>query len=88
MKSLPDILQRTIRMGGTPQLVGPTFVARWNGQSTKELSKWFPGRFDGALPREQQMELMAYILKMNGVMPGQTPLTMETDVPMVFRATK
>jgi hypothetical protein len=69
-------------MGYIPQLVGPAFVARWRDRSTKELSAGFPMRFDGALTREQQMSLMAFILQMNGALPGQVALTMDTDVPI------
>jgi hypothetical protein len=80
ISSQPENFQRTIRMQSIPQLVGPKFVERWRGRSTKELSSGFPMRFDGALTREQQMSLMAYILQMNGAVPGQVPLTMDTDV--------
>ncbi|HEY7173045.1 MAG TPA: hypothetical protein VH417_19465 [Vicinamibacterales bacterium] len=82
ISSLPENFQKTIRMGYIPQLVGPAFVARWRDRSTKELSAGFPMRFDGALTREQQMSLMAFILQMNGALPGQVALTMDTDVPI------
>jgi len=82
ISSLPENFQRTIRIGGVPQLVGPKFVARWTDRSTKELSEDFPMRFDGALTREQQMSLLAFILQMNGATPGQVALTMDTDVPI------
>jgi len=80
VSSLPENVQKTLRYGGVPQLVGPRFVEKWKLRSTKELSEGFPSRFDGALTREQQMSLMAYILQMNGASPGQVALTMDTDV--------
>jgi hypothetical protein len=80
VSSLPERFQRTLRYGAVLQLVGPRFVERWKRRSTKELSEGFPARFDGALTRDQQMSLMAYILQMNGAIPGQVALTMDTDV--------
>jgi hypothetical protein len=37
-------------------------------------------RFTGPLNEETQLNIMAYILQLNGALPGPQPLTRSTDV--------
>ena len=79
MQFLPDNIQRTIRMG-VPQLVGQRFVERWRDQSTRDLSEGFKFRFGSVVTPDIMMNIMAYVLQLNGAAAGQSPLTMDTDV--------
>lgn len=83
--SLPGEYQNLINGNGgkVPALVGPTFVMRWAARSTRNLSTEFLERFGprtGHLSEETRLDLIAYILKANGALPGAQPLTMTTDV--------
>ena len=82
LSSLPDNLQTTIRNNGgrVPQLAGPKFLARWGARSTKDFSWEMMSRFSGPLSEETQLNIMAYILQLNGALPGPQPLTRETDI--------
>jgi len=81
VSSLPDNTQKMITTygGKVPALVGPTFMKRWATRTTKDLSAEFKGRF-GDLSQETRLNLIAYILKANGALPGTQPLTAATDV--------
>jgi hypothetical protein len=37
-------------------------------------------RFSGPLSEETQLNIMAYILQLNGALPGTQPLTRSTDI--------
>ena len=83
--SLPGEYQNLINGNGgkVPALVGPTFVMRWAGRTTKNLNTEFFERFGprtAHLSEETRLNLIAYILKANGALPGPQPLTMTTDV--------
>ena len=82
LSSLPEDLQATIRNNGgnVPQLVGPKFMARWGARSTKDFSAEMKSRFSGPLNEETQLNIMAYILQLNGALPGPQPLMRFTDV--------
>ena len=82
LSSLPDNLQTTIRNNGgrVPQLAGPKFLARWGTRSTKDFSWEIMSRFSGDLSEEMQLNIMAYILQLNGALPGTQPLTRSTDI--------
>jgi hypothetical protein len=82
LSSIEEGMRRTVlSMGGkVPALVGPKFLARWNTRSTKDLSADFKGRFSGPLKEETQLNIIAYILQLNGASPGSQRLTMSADV--------
>jgi mono/diheme cytochrome c family protein len=81
LNSLPEATQTLIRNGGkVPQLAGPEFMTRWATRSTKALSAEMRGRFAGPLNEETRLNIMAYILQLNGAVPGPRPLTESTDV--------
>ena len=82
LSSLPEAEQTTIRNygGKVPQLAGPKFIARWGVRSTKDFSWEMMNRFSGPLNEETQLNIMAYILQLNGALPGAQPLTRSTDV--------
>ena len=80
--SLSENFQTTIRNygGRVPQLAGPKFITRWGARSTKDFSQELMNRFTGPLNEETQLNIMAYILQLNGALPGPQPLTRFTDV--------
>jgi len=80
--SLPEAHQTSIRNNGgkVPQLAGPRFMTRWGARSTKDFSSEMMKRFSGPLSEETQLNIMAYILQLNGALPGPQPLTRSTDV--------
>jgi cytochrome c553 len=81
LSSLPEATQTLVRNGGkVPQLAGKKFVQRWATRSTKDLSAEMRRRFAGPLSEETQLNIMAYILQLNGALPGSQPLTQSTDV--------
>lgn len=83
LSSLPEVTQMQVRNGGkVPQLAGPKFMQRWGTRSTKAFSAEMRRRFTGPLSEETQLNIMAYILQMNGALPGGQPLTPSTDVPI------
>jgi cytochrome c553 len=83
LSTLPEDTQTRVRNGGkVPQLAGPEFMNRWATRSTKDLSAELRSRFAGPLSEETRLNIMAYILKLNGALPGTQPLTESTDVPI------
>ena len=87
VSSLPEDAQKMINTyRKIPALVGPEFLQRWAGRTTKDLSKEFQERF-GGLSEETRLSLIAYILKANGALPGKQPLTSATEVPIRNLAT-
>jgi hypothetical protein len=81
LSSLREDYQKTLAPygGKVPALVGPEFMKRWAGRTTKDLTKEFQDRF-GNLSEETRLNLIAYILQANGALPGSRPLTVATDV--------
>src|SRR5262245_39257158 len=67
VSSLREAQQEMINVygGRVPALVGPEFLTRWGGQTTKDLTKEFRERF-GNLSEETRLNLIAYILQANG----------------------
>ena len=89
LSSLSESVQSLVRNAGTvPQLAGPKFIQRWATRSTKDLSEDMKRRFSGPLSEETQLNIMAYILQLNGALPGSQPLTRSTDVPINRLANK
>jgi hypothetical protein len=84
LSSLPEDTQTMVGNygGNVPQLAGPKFMQRWATRSTKDLSAEMKDRFGGPLSEETRLNIMAYILQLNGALPGSQPLTQSTDVPM------
>jgi mono/diheme cytochrome c family protein len=81
LSSLPETTQTQVRNGvKVPQLAGPKFMQRWGTRSTKAFSAEMRKRFTGPLSEETQLNIMAYILQLNGALSGTQPLTPSTDV--------
>ena len=82
LSSLPEDLQVSVRNNGgkVPQLAGPKFITRWGARSTKDFSSELIKRFRSSLKEETQLNIMAYILQLNGHCPVPQPLTRATDV--------
>jgi len=80
--SMSEDFQTSVRNNGgnVPQLAGPKFMTRWGARSTKDFSLELKNRFSGPLSEESQLNIMAYILQLNGALPGPQPLTRSTDV--------
>jgi hypothetical protein len=85
LASLRDDYQTLINNNGglVPPFVGPEFIAKWGPQSTKDLSVEFEMRFappGSRMSQDTRLNLIAYILQVNGARAGGTPLTLDTDV--------
>jgi hypothetical protein len=73
--------QTVVNMGGkVPALAGPKFATRWSARSTKDLSFNFQQRFSSDLSEETRLNIIAYILQLNGALSGTQRLTASTDV--------
>jgi alcohol dehydrogenase (cytochrome c) len=71
---------------GVPPLAGPAFIGGWSTRSTRDLfneirSSMPPDRA-GQLREEVYLDIVAYILQVNGRPPGNQMLTATTDVPI------
>jgi mono/diheme cytochrome c family protein len=64
--------------GAAPQLVGPEFLARWEGRSVGDLFDLLrltmPDDDPGSLPREQYADIIAYILAVNKFPTGNSEI--------------
>jgi mono/diheme cytochrome c family protein len=64
--------------GGSPPLVGPAFLARWEGRTVGDLFDLIrltmPDDDPGALAREEYADLIAYILAVNKFPTGDTEI--------------
>ncbi len=82
ISSLPQDYQQLIsgNGGSVPALVGPKFIARWAGRSTKDLTKEFEERFVPPLTEQTRLNMIAYLLQASGAQAGMRPLTMDTNV--------
>ena len=60
------------------QFSGPSFLGAWEGGNAFELfqliSEQMPFDNPGSLPREQYIEVLAYLFKLNGFPAGSRPL--------------
>jgi hypothetical protein len=81
VSSLPEDYQKTIiNYGGrVPALVGPTFISRWSRRTTRDLSREFQERFASPLTEETRLNIISYLMQLNGASPGTQPLTNSTD---------
>lgn len=63
------------------QFSGPSFLGAWEGGTAYELfrliSEEMPFDNPGTLPREQYLEVLAYLFKLNGFPAGSRPLPSE-----------
>jgi mono/diheme cytochrome c family protein len=81
LSSLPEDIQTRVRNGGgVPELAGQRFLQRWATRSTMDFSTEMRKRFAGSLSEETRLNIMAYILRLNGALPGSKQLTESTDV--------
>jgi hypothetical protein len=65
-----------------PPLVGPQFASTWTGAPLAALVariSSMPPEKPASLPREQQIEILAYVLWYNGLPLGSEPLPLEQD---------
>ncbi len=73
-------------LAGFPPLTGDTFMGSWGRRSTRDFMSLIQGTMPsdnpGGLPADDYVNITAYILQFNGVPPGDTPLTTETNAPM------
>ena len=68
-----------------PPLVGVSFITTWGPRSTKDFLAYMSGAMPygaAALDSETYESLTAYILRSNGAIAGNQPLSASTDVPI------
>jgi mono/diheme cytochrome c family protein len=67
-----------------PPLAGESFVEDWGGKSTAQLFRFastnMPLNAAGILPEETYLNLVAFILAVNGAKPGNMPFARNSDV--------
>jgi hypothetical protein len=84
--SLPVVMQEVVRAAGgnVPPLAGADFLARWEGQTTMDLSVRIKTAIGGFPPegtgKDTYLDLTAYILQANGAQSGTQALTGATAV--------
>ena len=70
--------------GGAPALTGSNFQEDWLNKSAGQLFRFaygnMPLNFAGMLPRETYVNLVSYILAVNGARPGPRAFTGDSDV--------
>ncbi len=66
-----------------PQLAGPNFEAKWKSATVAELYEathtTMPPSRPGTLPDETYAAIVAYILRVNGSVPGEQPLLTDPE---------
>jgi mono/diheme cytochrome c family protein len=66
-----------------PPLAGPTFLDDWSAKSTDQLFRFaaanMPFNAPGTLPTESYLNLIAFILAVNGAKPGNVPFTKDSE---------
>ena len=69
--------------GGAPELVGPEFLARWDGRTVGDLFDLIrltmPDDDPGALSREEYADLVAYILAVNKFPTGTSEIAITAE---------
>ncbi|HEX4935074.1 MAG TPA: cytochrome c, partial [Gemmatimonadaceae bacterium] len=64
------------------EMANPDFRLKWGGQSTfdlfKSISTTMPDSDPGSLPRNDYADVVAYILKLNGIPAGTTELAADS----------
>jgi mono/diheme cytochrome c family protein len=65
------------------EYTGPEFRAKWNDRPAFELfdlvRSTMPDENPGTLPLQDYADVVAYMMKLNGVPPGKTPLPVDAD---------
>jgi hypothetical protein len=73
----------------TPTYTGPAFKLHWQGRPLADLYEWvsekMPKNEPGSLTPKQSVDAIAYILRLNKLPAGQTPIP--TDYPALRRIT-
>jgi len=68
--------------GAVPPLAGPDFKSDWNGQTVDDLFEkmqtTMPADKPGQLSREQNADILAFLLTANGFPSGQKELSTDT----------
>jgi S-disulfanyl-L-cysteine oxidoreductase SoxD len=68
--------------GGSPELVGDSFLQRWNGKTVGDLFEFaqttMPTDSPGSLSRQQYADIIAYILSVNSFPAGQSDMPSDT----------
>jgi alcohol dehydrogenase (cytochrome c) len=71
-------------LGGVPPLAGAGFIGGWGTRSTKDLlglvRTSMPSDAPGGLADQTYINIVAFVLQSNNIPPGNTPLTLDTDV--------
>ena len=81
-------------MDTAPALAGGAFMAQWDGVTLADMADrirvTMPINRPGTLARQQVVDVLAYILRVNGVPPGDAELPPESAPlrEILFKATK
>ena len=72
-----------LRNGGAPALAGPDFIGGWSTRPVRDLISTIrasmPSDRPGQLREEVYLDIVAYILQVNGRAPGDQMLTVNTS---------
>lgn len=92
--TLPENYQKTINdsAGYVPPLIGDEFMAKWGPKSAGEFAKRIQNATFGFPPKPSDdktfLAVAAYILQLNGSLPGKQDLTATSAVPVDTTLTK
>jgi cytochrome c len=77
-------------LADAPALTGSQFANSWGGGAVSSLLSFvkenMPATAPGSLSDETYVSLVAYLLAVNGVAPGETPLAMGSSATIVVGA--
>ena len=69
-----------------PALVGPVFLRRWGPHTVTQLIDYVRTRMPkddpGTLPDEEYLDIVAYVLAINGALPRNSSLTITTEAKL------
>lgn len=72
--------------GDAPAVTGPDFRSKWGPRAVNELFTYLvqtmPPTNPGVLGEQGTLNVLAYLLQINGAVPGQQPLTATVSTPM------
>ena len=75
----------------TRDMSSPDFKVRWNGLTALDLfgiiSTQMPQNEPGSLSRRTYVDIVAYLMQLNGVQAGSSPLTADSTVLSAARLT-
>jgi hypothetical protein len=78
----PALTGRTDDTDPVPPLAGPEFLAKWGGRPLRDFISDLQGHSSGP-GQEMPVNMAAYILQVNGALPGDQRLTPDTDETVV-----